>query len=188
MSDKNIGIYGGTFDPIHNGHLRVVVELLSRKVVDKIILLPAGEPLLRDAAPIADAQSRLEMCKLAISDLPVGIKERVTVSDLEVKRDGPSYAIDTVLALKNINTENIAEFFWIIGSDAYANIEKWHRASELQDLVNFIVIDRPGDSGDGMDIGAINISATEIRLDSQVNGTSSSVKKYITDRKLYASK
>ena len=183
MADKRTGLFGGTFDPIHNGHLRVVVELISRKVVDQIILIPAGEPLLRENGPKVDAQTRLEMCKLAVNDLPSGVKEKVSVSDIEVKRSGPSYAIDTVEALEGSN-----ELFWIIGSDAYAKIDSWHRSNELQDKVSFIVIDRPGDDGDGLDIGALDISATEIRSDSQVNGTSPSVRKYITERKLYASK
>lgn len=124
------------------------------------------------------------MCKLAVNDLPSGVKEKVTVSDIEIKRNGPSYAIDTVEELEKSGDD----LFWIIGSDAYAKIDKWHRAEELQEKVSFIVIDRPGDTGDGLDIGALDISATEIRNDSQVNGTSPSVRKFITERKLYASK
>jgi nicotinate-nucleotide adenylyltransferase len=162
----------------------VVVELISRKIVDEIILIPAGEPRLRETVPKADGPNRLSMCKLAVTDLPSGIKEKVSVSDTEINRQGPTYAIDTVQELEKSG----AELFWIIGSDAYANIDKWHRTDELQEKVSFIVIDRPGDSGDGLDIGAIDISATEIRSDSQVNGTSPSVRKYILERKLYASK
>ena len=185
MVAKKTGIYGGTFDPIHNGHLRVVVELLSRKIVDQIILIPAGEPRLRESTPMADGPTRLEMCKLAINDLPVGIKEKVLVSDIEINRQGPSYAIDTVEELEKSGDE----LYWIIGSDAYANIEKWHRASDLQEKVSFIVVDRPGSTfEDGLDIGAIDISATEIRSDKEVNGTAPSVRKFITQRKLYASK
>ena len=123
------------------------------------------------------------MCKLAIIDLPAGIKERVSVSEIEINRLGPSYAIDTVEEFEKSGKE----LFWIIGSDAYSKIEKWHRASELQDKVSFIVIDRPGDNGEGLDIGALEISATEIRSDSQVNGTSPSVRKFIAERKMYAS-
>ena len=191
MTAKRIGIYGGTFDPIHNGHLRVVVELITRKVVDQIILIPAGEPRLRENAPVADGQTRLEMCRLAVSDLPVGIKEHVEVSDIEVVRSGPSYAIDSVSDIENSKGNNV-ELFWIIGSDAYEKIEDWHRSKELQEKVSFIVIDRPGvkpgDKGDGLDIGALNISATDIREDKEVSGVSPSVRKYITERKLYASK
>lgn len=116
-------------------------------------------------------------------DLPAGIKERVSVSEIEINRSGPSYAIDTVEEFEKSGKE----LFWIIGSDAYSKIEKWHRATELQDKVSFIVIDRPGDNGEGLDIGALEISATEIRSDSQVNGTSPSVRKFIAERKMYAS-
>jgi nicotinate-nucleotide adenylyltransferase len=101
---------------------------------------------------------------------------------------GPSYAIDTVEALEKSGDE----LFWIIGSDAYANIDKWHRSEELQEKVGFIVVDRPGsnqaDGDESLDIGALDISATEIRRDEEVNGTSPSVRKFIIQRKLYASK
>ena len=181
-----IGIYGGTFDPIHNGHLRVVVELLTRKVVEKIILVPAGAPQLRESAPKADGATRYQMCQLAIQDLPDSIKGQVVVSDIEILREGPSYAIDTVFEIKGSNSKD--EYFWIIGSDAYEKIESWHRAEELQELVNFIVIDRPGGDSDGLDIGALDISATQIRSDREVHGVSPSVRKFIQERKLYASK
>ena len=188
MGNKSVklGIYGGTFDPIHNGHLRVVVELLSRKIVDSIILIPAGQPRLRNAAPIADGNTRLEMCKLAIKDLPAVIKEQVSVSDIEIKRLGPTYSIDTVTELGKTGTE----LFWIIGSDAYANIDEWHRAKEFKELVNFIVIDRPGSTEEesALDIGALDISATKVRQDQELHGVSPSVRKFILERKLYASK
>ncbi len=187
MTAKRIGLYGGTFDPIHNGHLRVVVELLSRKIVDQIILIPAGQPLLRESDPTVEGAIRYEMCKLAIGDLPTGIKELVSVSDIEIKRTGPSFAIDTVEEIEKLHVGE-KELYWIIGSDAYANLTKWHRHEELQEKVSFIVIDRPGDNGDGIDIGALDISATQVRSDSQLNGISPSVRKFITERKLYASK
>ncbi len=195
-----IGLYGGTFDPIHNGHLRVIVELLSRKVVDQIILIPAGEPQLRTVGPLAEPEARLQMCKLAVSDLPIDIKKAVEVSDIEITRQGPTYAIDTVEGfVKSRVGMDKNELYWIIGSDAYEKIESWHRAAELKDLVSFIVIDRPNAESstdrsdvqgeiDGMDIGALDISATKIRSDQSVSGVSPSVRKYILERKLYASK
>ena len=195
---KKVGIYGGTFDPIHNGHLRVIVELLSKKIVDQIILIPAGEPRLRIEAPIADGQTRLEMCGLAIKDLPVELIEKVSVSDIEIKRSGPTYAIETVEELisstkSELSERTDVELFWIIGSDAYANIDKWHRADELKEMVSFIVIDRPGaDPNDGLDIDALDLSATQIRNDivanNEIHGVSPSVRKFIAERKLYAGK
>lgn len=127
------------------------------------------------------------MCKLAIGDLPSGIKERTDVSDIEINRAGPTYAIDTVVELAKSGDE----LFWIIGSDAYSHIDKWHRSDELKDLVNFIVIDRPSDeenSVDGIDIGALDISATKVRQDREIHGVSPSVRSFILERKLYASK
>jgi nicotinate-nucleotide adenylyltransferase len=188
-----IGLYGGTFDPIHNGHLRVVVELISRKIVDRIILIPAGEPQLRSTGPIATPQARLQMCKLAVDDLPFDIKQSVEVSDIEVVRQGPSYAIDTVESfIKSRSGIEKNDLYWIIGSDAYEKIDSWHRANEFKELVSFIVIDRPGATDqsnfDGMDIGALDISATKVRSDKSVSGVSPSVRKYILERKLYASK
>ena len=189
-----IGIYGGTFDPIHNGHLRVVVELLTRKVVDQIILVPAGAPQLRQNPPKADGPTRLQMCNLAIADLPKELKHQVLVSDIEINRAGPSFAIDTVNEIKGDSSKH--EYFWIIGSDAYEKIDQWHRAKELKELVSFIVIDRPSNAGDtsdnsdsseGLDIGELDISAPEIRSDKSVHGVSPSVRKFIIERKLYAS-
>jgi nicotinate-nucleotide adenylyltransferase len=186
---KKLGIYGGTFDPIHNGHLRVVVELLSRKIVDQIILIPAGEPRLREQQPIVDGASRLEMCELAINDLPRELRDRVSASDIEIKRSGSTYAIDTVEELEKSGDE----LYWIIGSDAYAKVDQWHRSEDLKEKVSFIVIDRPGaELEHGIDIGALDISATEIRTDINKNrepvGVSPSVRKYIAERKLYAGK
>lgn len=187
MIDKKIGIYGGTFDPIHNGHLRVVVELLTRKVVDQIVLVPAGQPLLKENQPIAKSEDRLKMCQLAITDLPSDIRNKVLVSDVEINRPGPSYAIDTVDFFEKENPSK--ELFWILGSDAYSNIENWHRSVELQEKVNFIVIDRPGTAdGSAMDIDAIDISSTKIRNDKTFSAVSTSVRKYILEKKLYVSK
>ena len=93
-----IGLYGGTFDPIHNGHLYVITELLERDVVDQIVLVPAGEPWLRKNAPVASGEDRLKMCQLAVAELDLG--NEVLVNSIEICRSGPSYTIDTVEALK----------------------------------------------------------------------------------------
>lgn len=163
-----IGIYGGTFDPIHNGHLHVIKQLLSSNRVEKIIVVPSGAPLLRDE-PTASAADRLAMCDLAISKLNESSEYsgRVEVSPLEVERDGPSFAIDTVEAL--MKRYPGVEFAWIIGSDAYRKIDQWHESERLQELLSFIVIERPDTSGEDddefslLDIDALEISATEIR-------------------------
>lgn len=172
--------------------------------MDEIILIPAGAPRLREHAPHADGATRLEMCKLAITDLPSGVKERVTVSDVEIKRSGESFAIDTVANFisstdsdkTSVKNSDKSELFWIIGSDAYSKIDQWHRAAELKELVSFIVIDRPGaEAGSNIkaiDIDALDISATQIRSElenaTDSHGVSPTVRKFISERKLYASK
>lgn len=161
-----IGIYGGTFDPIHNGHLHVIKELLLSRRLDRIIILPAGDPQLRER-PAASASDRLAMCNAALASLG-SLADRVEVSAMEVERDRPSYAIESVRELLKGNPSQ--EFAWIIGSDAYRRIDEWHESEALQDLISFIVVERPtGGTGENYDdfetteINALDISATQIR-------------------------
>jgi nicotinate-nucleotide adenylyltransferase len=179
-----IGLYGGTFDPIHNGHLYVVTELLERDVVDQIILVPAGEPWLRENEPSASGEDRLKMCQLAVAELDLG--DEVFVNSIEIRRTGPSYTIDTVEALMATYPDD--EIVLILGTDAHATIDQWHRSDELKKLVEVLVIDRPDFPGSPtLDIGALNISATEVRAgDSDL--LPPAVVTYIKERGLYASK
>lgn len=163
-----IGIYGGTFDPIHNGHLHVIRQLLQSRRLERIIVIPAGDPQLRDR-PIASASDRLEMCRRAIVELGP-LADRVEVDAIECERDRPSFAIETVEAL--MATLPGKEFAWIIGSDAYRRIDQWHQSERLQEMISFIVIERPEpvshdsdvfEDFESEDINALNISATEIR-------------------------
>ncbi len=179
---SRVGIYGGTFDPIHLGHLHVITQLFEKDLVDQLLVVPAGEPLLRDNAPIASAAQRRAMCQLALSDLPPVIASKVQVNPIEVLRMGPSYAIDTVEAVaQNFPGDTIV---LVIGQDAAEKLDQWHRIEELRTMVQFLVIGRPGYSGDGIDIGALNVSATTIRqgLSAEV---SSSVAAFIRDNNLY---
>ena len=166
-----IGIYGGTFDPIHNGHLHVIKQLLQSHRVDRIIVVPAGDPQLRER-PVASSRDRLEMCRLAVESLS-SLRDRVEVSAIEVERDRPSFAIDTVEAMMANHPGK--EFAWIIGSDAFRRIDQWHESERLREHISFIVIERPAsqngsessddefDDVGGEEIDALQISATEIR-------------------------
>jgi nicotinate-nucleotide adenylyltransferase len=158
---SRVGIYGGTFDPIHNGHLKVISQLIEKKIIDKLILVPAGQPLLRENAPIASGADRRTMCQLAVSSLPSNISQHVEVNPIEILREGPSYAIDTVEAVRTAYPED--EIFLIMGSDAYSKIDQWHRAVEIHELASIICINRPGFAQHGIDIAAIDVSATEVR-------------------------
>ena len=181
-----IAIYGGTFDPIHKGHLHVIEQVISRGIADRILIIPAGQPLLRDSQPIASGAERRAMCVQALADLPPEIAKKVEVNPIEILRSGPSYAIDTVDAVAQTYPDD--EILLIVGTDAFAKIEQWHRSVELQDKVDFIVIDRPEFPGDAtIDIGALNISATQIRA-GELDALSPHVATYIKEHNLYASK
>ena len=186
-SNPRIGLYGGTFDPIHQGHLHVIEQLFARDILDELVLVPAGHPWLRDHAPYASGQDRIAMTHLAVGELPVAIREHVLVSDIEITRSGPTYTIDTLEELKRMRPD--AKWFLILGSDAFASIEKWHRSKELQALVEFLVIAR---DGEGLNIDALPVSASRIRTqiqnhESAIKFLPESVWAYIKERNLYVS-
>lgn len=150
--------------------------------MDQLLLVPAGQPLLRDNAPIASAQQRRAMCQLALSDLPTEIASKVQVNPIEILRMGPSYAIDTVEAVAQSYPDDTIVL--IIGQDAAEKLDQWHRIDELRGMVDFLVIGRPGYSGNGIDIGALDVSATSIRqgLSAEVSST---VAAFIRENNLY---
>ena len=122
------------------------------------------------------------MCQLALSDLAPEVASKVQVNPIEILRMGPSYAIDTVEAVRqNFPDDTIV---LVIGQDAADKLDNWHRIDELRTMVEFVVIDRPGYQGNGIDIGALNVSATTIRegLSAEV---SSSVATFIRENNLY---
>jgi nicotinate-nucleotide adenylyltransferase len=158
---SRVGIYGGTFDPIHLGHLHVITQLFEKDLVDQLLVVPAGQPLLRGSQPIATPEQRRMMCQLAVSTLPAAIKSKVSVNPIEILRHGPSYAIDTVEAVKAGYPGD--QIYLVIGADAFAKIDKWHRSDELQEMVSIICINRPGYASLGIDIAALEVAATTIR-------------------------
>lgn len=181
-----IGLYGGTFDPIHNGHLHVIQELISRKIVDHLLVVPAGEPRLRNDQPQATGAQRRAMCQLAVDGLPEEIKGHVEINPIEVLRQGPSYAIDTVEAISQTYPGDA--ILLIVGTDAYEKIDQWHRADELKKMVEFIVIDRPDFPGQhNASVDAIAVSATDIRAQ-RSEAVPAAVAAFIKEQNLYASK
>jgi nicotinate-nucleotide adenylyltransferase len=155
-----IAVVGGTFDPIHKGHLQVITEVAKK--FEKVIVIPTGNPWLKDHTPIASGEQRVAMAQIAINSLNLG--EKVQVSAIEVKRTGPSYAIDTVNELSKIYPD--CQFTLILGSDAASNLSKWHRSDELLKLVEVLVVKRPGvnsSSFEEIEISAPDLSSTQIR-------------------------
>ena len=132
---RPIGVFGGMFDPIHYGHLRTAHELHELLGLEAVAFLPAGDPPHR-AAPLADAKTRLAMVRAAVGDDP-----RFRVDDRELGRTGPSY---TILTLEEMRAERGSQpIVLIMGMDAFAGIERWHRAGELLSLAHIVVALRP---------------------------------------------
>ena len=179
---SRVGIYGGTFDPIHNGHLKVARQLIEKNLIDYLLVIPAGEPLLRQNAPVASGPARLTMCQLAISSLPATVSALVEVSPLEILRTGPSFTIDTVEEVRSRFPSD--EIYLIVGADAYSKIDQWHRSDELRQLVSIISINRPGYAENGIDIDALDVSASEIRSSASVD-VPEIVQGFIRENRLY---
>lgn len=131
-----IGILGGTFDPIHLGHIKIAEYVLKKCNLQKIIFIPCYTPAHR-YKPIATAAQRLAMIQLAIKDHPDFIAD-----DREIKRQGTSFMIDTLQSLKQDYPEN--PLCLILGTDAFANLDTWHQWQKLINYANFVVINRPG--------------------------------------------
>ena len=164
------------------GHLHVITQLIEKKIVDQLLVVPAGQPLLRDQAPRASAQQRRTMCQLALSDLPTEVASKVQVNPIEVLRTGPSFAIDTVEAVVQSYPDD--QIVLIVGQDAADKLDLWHRIDELRTMVEFVVISRPGYQGNGIDIGALPVAATTIREGLSAD-VSSSVAAFIRENNLY---
>lgn len=132
-----IGIYGGTFDPIHYGHLRVAEELLDIAGLRRMIFVPSGAPRLR-AAPTASRGHRAAMVRLAIQD-----NNRFSLDEREINRPGISTTVQSLREYRRELGDNTALCF-VLGIDAFAKINQWSEWHELFDLCHFIVVTRPG--------------------------------------------
>jgi nicotinate-nucleotide adenylyltransferase len=144
---KHIGLFGGTFDPIHNAHLQVASEVRERFDLDTVYLIPAALPPHKASRMLADAGDRLEMIRRGISE-----NSGLTVTDVELKRPGLSYTVDTVRYFKGIFPDNTALSF-IVGIDAFLEIDTWKSYQTLFELVQFIVMSRPDSAPFGHDAG-----------------------------------
>jgi nicotinate-nucleotide adenylyltransferase len=133
---RPIGLFGGTFDPIHFGHLRTAFELQQTLGLTEVRFLPTGNPPHRDH-PLADANLRLAMVQAAVADQP-----RFVVDDREVRRTGVSYSVDTLTELRAEYPDR--SLCLLLGMDAFLGLPNWHRWRDLMDLAHIVVAHRPG--------------------------------------------
>lgn len=183
MFTDKFAIFGGTFDPMHNGHLQIANLIIQNLQFNKVIFTPNHTQLLRNQA-LASPEQRCEMLKLATTD-----NKKFSINLNEIDRQGPSYTIDTVKHLsaslgQNTSTTKNPNLIWLVlGLDAFYNLPDWHNYEELTELCNFIIINRQlptiqnqqhthwaqkqlqqhQDKFIFLEISAINISSTQIR-------------------------
>ncbi|MBI3715671.1 MAG: nicotinate (nicotinamide) nucleotide adenylyltransferase [Betaproteobacteria bacterium] len=137
MTAAAVLLFGGTFDPVHNGHLEMAHAAQAELAVSELILVPAGNPWQRGRLPIASAEARVAMLRLAF-----GAGANIDVRELH--RSGPTYTVDTLTELHAERPD--CEWHWLIGSDAFARLGTWHRTAELARLTKFVVAARAGEA------------------------------------------
>lgn len=134
-----IGVLGGTFDPIHYGHLRTALDVQQYLSLDEVRFIPCGEPAHRDK-PIAEPLQRLAMVRAAIAG-----QAKFVADDREIRRDGPSYMVDTLASLKK--EFHSQSFCLILGTDAFNGLTQWHNWERIFDLANIVVMQRAAING-----------------------------------------
>ncbi|APF41649.1 nicotinate-nucleotide adenylyltransferase [Neomicrococcus aestuarii] len=155
---------GGTFDPIHHGHLVAASEVAATFDLDEVVFVPTGEPWQKSGTDVSDSEHRYLMTVIATASNP-----RFTVSRVDVDRDGPTYTIDTLRDLRRLRPNS--DLFFITGADAMAQIMSWKDVDELWELAHFVGVTRPGHVLDSMgrsdvsllEVPAMAISSTDCR-------------------------
>ena len=142
LRPERIGILGGTFNPIHMGHLIMAEEVCKHHHLSKVIFIPTYIPPHKYTDDLTDARHRYQMAKEAINE-----NDKFEVSDLEIKRKGRSYTIDTVREILGHYGEE-CEVFLIIGADSLNELELWKDIKKLSQLCHFVIVNRPGFSTD----------------------------------------
>ena len=162
---RRVGILGGTFDPPHVGHLVVAVDVADALGLDETVLMVAGDPWQKRDRGVSPAADRLAMVEAAVADVPGLVAGRA-----EVDRDGPTYTVETLEALRAAEPD--AELFLVLGTDAAAGLTTWHRWEDLAGLATLVVVDRPGSPAPAVDPGLpvvrvpvpqVELSSTELR-------------------------
>ena len=200
MHKKKIGIFGGTFDPLHTGHMIVAETIMDEFGLDQVVFIPAAVPPHKLGRQISPARDRYMMTMLATCSNP-----RFQVSDMEMHRQGPSYSRDTLAQLIEKHGSD-TEFYFVVGADSVVSLHTWNRIDELLGMCHFIGASRPGCMPDMSKIKArfgplaekihcletpeLEISSTEIRKRVRLGKTiryivPEAVEQYIYKEKLY---
>ncbi len=196
MTARRVVVFGGTFDPVHNGHIAIAKCLRDQLEAESVVMVPTGRPWLRPNAPIATPSDRLRMVELAIEN-----ENRIEVSHVDVVRDKTTYSIDTINDLRpQYGVDH--EFILAIGTDAVPDLHRWHRYDELIDECTLAVVERPGSPLDGtvslpkntlvIRGPMVNVSASAIRsmigrgdLADAANAFPELVRRFILEKGLY---
>ena len=180
-----LGVFGGTFDPVHVGHLVIAKAALEELPLDRVLFVPARRSPLKQRGPVASEADRLAMLEAAIAGDP-----RLGVSRVELERDGPSYTVETLEALRDQG-----ELFLILGTDAYAEFGRWRDPERIRGLATIVVAARPGAPNAPPDVRLLDaplldISSRDLRARA-ARGRSlrylvpEAVLRYIEERRLY---
>jgi nicotinate-nucleotide adenylyltransferase len=135
---RRIGVVGGTFDPIHHGHLVAASEVADRFALDEVIFVPTGQPWQKGDVEVSPAEDRYLMTVIATASNP-----RFHVSRVDIEREGPTYTVDTLRDLRKVYGD-AAEMYFITGADALEKILSWKDADQVFELAHFIGVTRPG--------------------------------------------
>ena len=163
MNNERIGVLGGTFDPIHLGHLVVASEVCGALALDRIILVPALQQPFKDSTGQASPEHRLAMCRLAVEG-----DDRLEVSDVDIARGGLTYTVDTLADLSEVHPR--AELFFIAGADAVSRLSEWREPARLMQLARFVGVTRRGHATPALtaphmvvETPEVAVSSTEVR-------------------------
>ena len=200
-ADVRLGLMGGTFDPIHVGHLRVAEEMRLALELDAVLFIPTGNPVFKKDQKVTDARIRLEMCRRAVEGNPY-----FDVSPIEVEREGDTFTVDTLRELRSHFPENV-RFFFIVGSDSAITVGKWRGHADIAELASLAVAEgRPGSAGEDelreaimaaapfdlhiVRISPMKVASREIRAELAAGGRCrylipESVSDYIFEHRLY---
>ncbi|MCL2592440.1 MAG: nicotinate-nucleotide adenylyltransferase [Defluviitaleaceae bacterium] len=155
---KSIAILGGTFDPVHYGHLAIAEAVRKEYGVEKIVFIPSGQPPHKKDMDISNKEDRYNMLKLATANNPHFI-----VSRCELDRDGYSYTVDTIEYIKSICDDN-TKIYFIIGADIVPKISTWKEPERLKEICDFIIVSRPGfPANNTLIVPSVDISSSAIR-------------------------